>query len=1370
MEGRLKGFGDWNRAVTMELSNTRGSSISSKGGRTWQDEPSLPTIKTDWVNQSVQRTGLVQSAPAAGGVVLHQKSRFMPELAQSNKINIEARFARTWGAGDDNTASMQYLRLPRLSMKTGRYMDDLHSNTADLSDKRITERRTAERSMLGYNQTDQYHMLTRVPPLLVHVCQPDSVINEPSNGGSKSKVLEKSTVWTHDPVLRKPGPYARTRNDKEARVVIPMEQGGMFMAELDPAAMDGSLQECIAGETYTFGVSLRYGYGQAKTGTDLDRQMLEDWMVKLGGLSAYLTGTREIPCTCTHVAEGAYAFSFNASATGQYQLWIFVGPNSIPGSPFPVFYHAGPPHGKNCQILGVGLWSALVGEETFFEWKAKDAFGNVVDYGGHPFMVSMYGPEEIVITLDDHQDGTYKARYTATVAGEYKISVTLDGQHLPGSPFLVTVREGGADPGMSTVTGEGLLDCQVGQDRHFLIEAVDKFGNRVSHGGDSFVAKLEGPIAEKVHLIDMDDGTYAGLFMCRWAGHFECTVTLNGSHVANSPYPLYVRPGPSMAQNCESTLVKMPMSRLIAIAGVPCSFSIFAKDKFGNQRDEGGDEFMVKARGPGEVVMAVITDNKDGTYQADFTCTKDGDYFIDVKLDRLDIQQSPFLLSVDPASTCAYECLAEGVENDFGNGLRGAEAGRAVQFIIYARDQFGNAVIKPGDDFQVKISEVNEGIRVRATVSDNGDGTYLCEWTGMLRGEYDVAVCLKEDPIKGSPWRVCIRTGQASATKSTAEGSGLGGSQAGVPNSVLVEANDHFGNVVTRGGAHINGTLVSVDGRNSIECAVEDHEDGTYTVTYVATRSCEYFLAVRVQTLNPPTNDHIHESPFLIFIDHTDTDPTQCKADGRHAYGDGLKTCSAGEETGFQVFAHDKYANKCTVGGDIFYGVLKGTKDIPVEILDHQDGHYTCTYTAIWAGEYNLHLTLNEIDIQGSPWHIRASVADLDPASCYISGSGIYTGVAGVESEFHIQAKDKFENIRPDEDPIEVTISGPEKVTILRRYVGDGQYDFFWTANLTGLYEVDIFSSGVGGKGPSLGTAPYYVNVGSGPVYPINCVATGDDLSSGVCGVPMIFVIQSKDKFGNARSCGGDMYLVSISGPAAVEAKTRDQDNGRYTVSFTTFIKGTYWISITLDGEEISGSPYLCDVKAAAVDVGTSKAEGMGLLAVGTFRDSTFVIHSYDKYGNHLDTGGDAWQVSIVGAEMPEVSMTDNDDGTYKCTYQSTVPGQLQVYVGIKGRELPDCPFEVVADSKVRRKQAQEKQAQRAGRVDVAAKKREEAMLKQQGKKTPKQTEEDIRAEAAKAAAEAKNKAEEEEEEEENAPEAVAVPTRGSKLINSLFG
>lgn len=41
----------------------------------------------------------------------------------------------------------------------------------------------------------------------------------------------------------------------------------------------------------------------------------------------------------------------------------------------------------------------------------------------------------------------------------------------------------------------------------------------------------------------------------------------------------------------------------------------------------------------------------------------------------------------------------------------------------------------------------------------------------------------------------------------------------------------------------------------------------------------DYFLAVRMD------QEHIHESPFLIFIDHTDSDPGHCIADGKHDTG-----------------------------------------------------------------------------------------------------------------------------------------------------------------------------------------------------------------------------------------------------------------------------------------------------------------------------------------------------------------------------------------------------------------------------------------------------------------------------------------------------
>jgi len=519
---------------------------------------------------------------------------------------------------------------------------------------------------------------------------------------------------------------------------------------------------------------------------------------------------------------------------------------------------------------------------------------------------------------------------------------------------------------------------------------------------------------------------------------------------------------------------------------------------------------------------------------------------------------------------------------------------------------------------------------------------------------------------------------------------------------------------------------------DSLSAAAE--EDGTYTVTYCGTVSCEYFLAIRID------GEHIHESPFLIFIDHTGPAPAappvpspralSGRGHARHGPRDVPRGGAAqrGRRAALLplrerdrlpalrlrllrqplhgaprprrrarappracvcawLCASLTCGGRRKVGGDVFFAELKGLKDVAVDILDHQDGHYTCTYTAIWSGEYQLHVSLDSIEIAGSPWTVTSHVGALDAVSCYIHGAGISAGIAGVEMDLHVQAKDRFENNRPEEDEVQVYISGPEKVTIKRRYLGDGQYDFFWTGNKTGVYDVDVVCQGL-----SLGTAPYTVTVGSGEVYPVNCIAFGDGIKKGKAGETCTFVIQSRDMFGNDRTRGGDRYRISIDGPASVEARVKDNENGKYTCQFTTMVKGAYWLYITLGKEDISGSPFLCEVSPAEVDVATSKAEGMGLLVVGTFKTSTFKIYSYDKYGNELDAGGDPWEVSIIGSEMPETTILDNNDGTYTVTYMTQSRGNLNVYIGIKGFELRDCPFDVFSDTKIRRKLAIEKQ------------------------------------------------------------------------------
>jgi filamin len=519
------------------------------------------------------------------------------------------------------------------------------------------------------------------------------------------------------------------------------------------------------------------------------------------------------------------------------------------------------------------------------------------------------------------------------------------------------------------------------------------------------------------------------------------------------------------------------------------------------------------------------------------------------------------------------------------------------------QDNFGNKITVPGDDFQVKIVEVVEGIRVRARVVDNGDGTYDVTWTGTIRGEYNLHVTLKEEPIKGSPWRVLVNTGNPSAPKCTMSGTGLGGSPAGSVASLLIESNDHYGNVVTQGGAPFEGSLISVDGKHAGQCELVDHEDGTYTLSYEAHIMGEYFLAVRLH------GEHVHESPFVVFIDHGDTDPSRCKADGKHGKGNSLVSCTCGHPAGFKLVAYDRFGNRCTVGGDEFSGMLKGHADVPVEIVDHNDGSYTCEYTCLWSGAYNLHIHLGREEIRGSPFAITAYVDVIHPPSCSVNGGGIYAALAGVQAEFHVHAKDRFENTRTNEDAIEVKIEGPEQVAISRRYLGEGQYDFAWNASAAGNYLVSITCAG-----EDLATSPYNVSVGPGIVSPINCVAQGEGVSQGIAGVENSFQIQSRDKFGNNRTLGGDKYHVSITGPSASETKIRDSEDGTYKVQWTALTKGSYWISVILLGEEISGSPFLAEISSNGVDVKKSTAEGMGLLAIAMFRKSVFTIYSRDRY------------------------------------------------------------------------------------------------------------------------------------------------------------
>ncbi len=71
----------------------------------------------------------------------------------------------------------------------------------------------------------------------------------------------------------------------------------------------------------------------------------------------------------------------------------------MPGSPFPVRYIAADPYARSCSVTGLGLWTCDAGQQASFFWVAKDKYGNDVRRGGHPFTVSIYGPEVLCVCV-----------------------------------------------------------------------------------------------------------------------------------------------------------------------------------------------------------------------------------------------------------------------------------------------------------------------------------------------------------------------------------------------------------------------------------------------------------------------------------------------------------------------------------------------------------------------------------------------------------------------------------------------------------------------------------------------------------------------------------------------------------------------------------------------------------------------------------------------------------------------------------------------------------------------------------------------------------------------------------------------------------
>lgn len=297
----------------------------------------------------------------------------------------------------------------------------------------------------------------------------------------------------------------------------------------------------------------------------------------------------------------------------------------------------------------------------------------------------------------------------------------------------------------------------------------------------------------------------------------------------------------------------------------------------------------------------------------------------------------------------------------------------------------------------------------------------------------------------------------------------------------------------------------------------------------------------------------------------------------------------------------------------------------------------------------------------------RRTTSDASQVEAY--GPGLEGGFVNKKGDFTIKAINYYgEPLATGGEGFTVKVVGADGTELPASLVdnNNGTYDGSYTATVPQDYTVVIQLDGTDIK-----NSPFAVKVdGSDPK---ESNAYGPGLEGGKVGQPAQFKIQGRNKQGEPVTQGGDDFTVKVEGPnGPVDAKLVDNNDGSYEVEYNPTQGGDHKVEVFLRGEPLAQGPV--DVKIINSDANNSYCDGPGFEAAQAKRPTQFTIHSVGLDNKPCNAGGDPFQVSITGPHQVDVSITDNDDGTYTVNYTPEQPGDYEINVSINDEPVKDIP------------------------------------------------------------------------------------------------
>uniref|UniRef100_A0A8K9WSS4 Calponin-homology (CH) domain-containing protein n=1 Tax=Oncorhynchus mykiss TaxID=8022 RepID=A0A8K9WSS4_ONCMY len=922
--------------------------------------------------------------------------------------------------------------------------------------------------------------------------------------------------------------------------------------------------------------------------------------------------------------DGTYTVSYVPDSTGLYTIMIKYGGDEIPYSPYHILAL---PTGDASKCLLTGLTKMQLHEEAIISVDTKAA-------GKGKVTCSVMTPEGVELDMDvqENRDGTFEIYYTAPEPGKYVITIRFGGQHIPRSPFHVTVEyilvrmpygktahpyiindndgtitvkfnptekglhemdikyEGNHIPGsplqfyvdamnsgLVTAYGPGLCQGSINKPVTFIVVTKN-----AGEGGLSLA--VEGPSKAKITCKDNKDGTCTVSYLPTSPGDYKIIVKFDNKHIAGSPFTAKITGDDSIrtSQLNVGTAADLPLKI------TESDLSLLT----GNIRAPlGNEEPCLLKRLPSRHIGI------------SFTPKEVGEHKVSVKKNGKHVTNSPFKIQVGQSDIGEASRVKA-----FGKGLVEAHTFKMAEFFVDTRDAgYGGLGLSIEGPSKVDINcEVVE------------DGTCRVSYCPTEPGNHIINIKFSDKHIPGSPFTVKVtgegRMKESITRKRTAPAIASVGSACGLN---LKIPGDMMAQVTSPGGKTEQAEII-------------DGGDSTYSVRFVPQEMGAHTVNVKY------SGQHVPGSPFQFTVG-------PLGEGGSHkvrAGGTGLERGVAGAPTEFSIWTREAGAGGLSIA-------VEGPSKAEISFEDRKDGSCRVVYIVQDPGDYEVSIKFNNEHIPDSPFVVP--IATLSDEACRLTVTSLQKDLkVNQEALFAVQCN----GARGVVDAKVHTPSGSAEECYITDLDSDKNTIRFIPRE-NGVHSIDVKFNGSHIPG-----SPFNVRVGEAGQAgdPGMVTVYGPGLDGGSTGVASEFVV-------NTCNAGSGALSVTIDGPSKVKMDCSDCLDG-YKVIYTPMAPGNYLITIKYGGpNHIVGSPFKAKVTGTRLSGGHSLHETSSVL-VQTITKTSKVAGAYSTSSKLTS---DASKVVCRGGGLTKALVGQKNVFNVDCSKAGT----NMLLVGVHGPRTP---------------------------------------------------------------------------------------------------